>query len=236
MLINPSRGKVHIAPLGRQVLAEEPTAIGVKYLKRFPSYREFIGKVEPTPGVALEAAAVIERPQAPRELMDAAFRSLASATADDLLSRLRTCSPGFFETVVVRLLLAMGYGGVAGHGSVTGRSGDGGIDGVIRQDKLGLDIVSIQAKRWDMPVGRPVVQQFVGSMDYIKAKKGVIMTTSTYTKDGLDFVDRIEGKKVVLIDGARLAELMIEHDLGVTTAKTYVLKDVSNDFFDESDA
>ena len=131
--------------------------------------------------------------------------------------------------------MTMGYGGVAGHGTVTGRSGDGGIDGVIKQDKLGLDVVCIQAKRWEGPVGRPVIQGFVGSMDYIRAKKGVIMTTSSFTKDAADFVDRIEGKKVVLIDGDQLADLMIEHGLGVVTTKTYELKEVSNDFFDESE-
>lgn len=150
-----------------------------------------------------------------------------------MLSRLKVCPPSFFESVVVRLLLRMGYGGVAGHGSITGKSGDGGIDGVIHQDKLGLDVVCIQAKRWDGSVGRPIVQQFVGSMDYYRAKKGVIMTTSTFTKDGIDYVDRIEGKKVVLIDGDRLADLMIEHDLGVTATQTYTLKVVSNDFFED---
>jgi restriction system protein len=148
---------------------------------------------------------------------------------------LRSCSPAFFEVVVLRLLMAMGYGGVAGHGSVTGKARDGGIDGVIHQDKLGLDVVCIQAKRWDGPVGRPVVQQFVGSMDYYRARKGVILTTSTFTKDGAEYIQRIEGKKVVLVDGDRLAELMIEHDLGVTTTKTYALKEVSNDFFDEGE-
>lgn len=101
---------------------------------------------------------------------------------------------------------------------------------------MGLDVVCIQAKRWDGPVGRPVIQGLVGSMDYIRARNGVIMTTSTFTKDGLDFVDRIEGKKVVLIDCSRFAELMIEHNLGVTTTKTYTLREVSNNFFDESEA
>ncbi len=235
LLVSPARGRVHISLLGRQVLAEKPLTINVKFLKRFPAYREFIAKAEPDHGVETGAATVIEQQQTPLELIDGAYQSLALATASDLLSRLKACSPAFFESVVVRLLMAMGYGGVAGHGSVTGKSGDGGIDGVIRQDKLGLDIVSIQAKRWEGPVGRPIIQQFVGSMDYIRSKKGVIMTTSAYTKDGLDFVDRIEGKKVVLIDGSRLADLMIEHDLGVTTTKTYTLKEVSNDFFDESE-
>ena len=134
------------------------------------------------------------------------IQTLALATAEEVLSRLKTCSPSFFEGVVVKLLMAMGYGGVAGHGAVTGKAGDGGIDGVIRQDKLGLDVVCIQAKRWEGPVGRPVVQGFVGSMDYIRARKGVIMTTSIFTKDAVDFVDRIEGKKVVLIGGGSIGD------------------------------
>ena len=236
LLENPARGRVRISELGRKVLSEKPQAINVKFLKRFPSYCEFIGKSEPTTeGEGIGTATVIEEVRTPLELIDAAYQSLALATAEEVLTRLRTCTPGFFEGVVVKLLMAMGYGGVAGQGTVTGKSGDGGIDGVIRQDKLGLDVVCIQAKRWEGAVGRPVIQGFVGSMDYIRARKGVIMTTSTFTKDGLDFVDRIEGKKVVLIDGGRLADLMIEHNLGVTTTKTYELKEVSNDFFDESE-
>jgi restriction system protein len=236
LLENPARGRVRISDLGRKLLADRPQAVNVKFLKQFPSYREFIGKSETTaePEGGSGGTAVIEEKRTPLELIDASYKSLRQATSEELLSRLRACSPSFFESVVVRLLMAMGYGGVAGHGTVTGKSGDGGIDGVIKQDKLGLDVVCIQAKRWDGAVGRPVVQGFVGSMDYIRARKGVIMTTSTFTKDALDFVDRIEGKKVVLIDGDRLAELMIEHNLGVTTTKTYELKEVSNDLFDES--
>ena len=236
LLENPTRGRVRISELGRRVLAERPPSIGVKFLNQFPSHREFVGKAAAKEGNEESSIPdVIEDNRTPLELIDTAYQSLSSATAEDLLSRLRTCSPGFFENVVVRLLMTMGYGGIAGHGSVTGRSGDGGIDGVIKQDKLGLDIVCIQAKRWEGSVGRPIIQGFVGSMDYIRAKKGVIMTTSSFTKDGIDFVDRIEGKKVVLIDGARLADLMIEHNLGVTMTKSYTLKEVSNDFFDESE-
>ena len=237
LLASPTRGRVHISPLGRQVLTENPPALNVRYLKRFAPYREFVGKAEAkTAGAETNPTTVVmEQEQTPRELIDAAYQSLASATADDLLSRLKAASPAFFESVVVRLLVAMGYGGVEGYGTATGKSGDGGIDGVIYQDKLGLDIVCIQAKRWEGPVGRPTIQQFVGSMDYHRSKKGVVLTTSAYTKEGLDFVHRVEGKKVVLIDGSRLADLMIEHDLGVTTTKTYSLKEVSNDFFDDSE-
>jgi restriction system protein len=236
LLENPVRGRVRISDLGRQVLAENPVAINVKFLKRFPSYCDFIGKsaTAQDEGVSGETAPVEEH-RTPLELIDAAYKSLRRATAEDLLSKLRICSPTFFESVVVRLLVAMGYGGVAGQGTVTGKSGDGGIDGVIKQDKLGLDVVCIQAKRWDGPVGRPVIQGFVGSMDYIRAKKGVILTTSTFTRDAADFVERIEGKKVVLINGDQLAELMIEHGLGVITTKTYEIREVSNDFFDETE-
>ena len=118
---------------------------------------------------------------------------------------------------------------------MTGKAGDAGIDGVIKEDKLGLDVVCLQAKRWEGPVGRPVVQAFVGSLDYIRARKGVILTTSSFTRDAREFIERIEGKKVVLIEGAQLAELMLDHGVGVTTTKVYELREVSNDFFDEDE-
>ena len=127
------------------------------------------------------------------------------------------------------------YGGVAGDAFVTGRSGDAGIDGIIKEDKLGLDVVCIQVKRLEGTVGRPVVQGFVGSMDFVRARKGVILTTSQFSHDAIDFVDRIEGKKVVLIDGPQLADLMIDHNVGVLPTKLYQLKEVSNDFFDEDE-
>jgi len=139
----------------------------------------------------------LEDKHTPLELIDTAYQSLTEASAKDLLSQLRACSPAFFEAVVVKLLMAMGHAGVASHGTVTGKAGDGGINGVIKQDKLGLDVVCIRAKRWDGPVGRPVLKGFVGTMDHARAKKGVIMTTSGFTKDALDYVERIEGKKVV---------------------------------------
>ena len=235
LLDSPSRGVARISELGIKALDQSPTEINVKYLKQYsPSFADFIGKSQSReiPENAEVAEAEGEQ-RTPLEMMESSFNTLKQATADDLLTRLKSCSPSFFESVVVRLLMAMGYGGIAGEGTVTRKSGDGGIDGVIKQDKLGLDIVCVQAKRWEGSVGRPVIQSFVGSMDLERAKKGVILTTSTFTKDGLDFVNRIEGKKVVLIDGERLAELMIEYNLAVTRVKNYELKEVSNDFFDE---
>jgi restriction system protein len=234
LIDNPVRGKVRIAEGGRKVLLQKPPTVNCRFLKQFPSYLKFIGQTPDQDG-GCEQEAVIESKQTPLELLDASFKTLQKATEEDLLTKLKACSPGFFEQVVVRLLRAMGYGGVTGDASVTGKPGDGGIDGIIKEDKLGLDVVCIQAKRWDGSVGRPVIQGFVGSMDYIRAKKGVILTTSQFTKDALDFVDRIEGKKVVLIDGSTLAALLIEHNVGVKLTKLYELKEVSNDFFDEDE-
>lgn len=158
------------------------------------------------------------------------------ALADDLLEQVKKCTPLFFERLVVELLVAMGYGGSrADAGQAIGKAGDGGIDGIIKEDKLGLDVVCIQAKRWENTVGRPIVQAFAGSMDAFKAKKGVLITTSTFSKDAADYVKQID-KKIVLIDGSRLAELMIDHDIGVTTAHTYTVKRIEQDYFMEEEA
>ena len=203
LIENPERGKVSLSEAGRKVLVQKLPSINCRFLKQFPSYLKFIGQT-PDQENQNQDETVIESTQTPMELLDASFKTLRNSTAEELLSRLKSCAPGFFEKVVVRLLLAMGYGGVGGDGSVTGKSGDGGIDGIIKEDKLGLDVVCIQAKRWDGSVGRPALQGFVGSMDYYKAKKGVILTTSQFTRDAHDFLDRIEGKKVVLIDGRKL--------------------------------
>jgi restriction system protein len=240
LINNPVRGKVSISAEGRKVLLQKPPLVNCRFLKQFPSYLKFIGQTtdEGSDGVTDRDGgekAVIESTQTPLELLDASFNTLQKATAEELLVRLKACSPGFFEQVVTRLLLAMGYGGVTGNATVTGKSGDGGIDGIIKEDKLGLDVVCIQAKRWEGSVGRPIIQGFVGSMDYVRGRKGVILTTSQFTKDARDFVDRIEGKKVVLIGGAELAKLMIEHNVGVNLTKVYELKEASNDFFDEDE-
>ena len=165
--------------------------------------------------------------------MEAAYKQLIEAVASELLDTLKECSPYFFEKVVMQLLRAMGYGGAGGRGLVTPKTHDGGIDGVIYEDKLGLDSVCIQAKRWEGTVGRKTVQEFVGSMDLHRSRKGVILTTGKFSHDALEYVDRIEGKKVVLISGEELAQLMIDHRVGVAPTHKYELVDVSQDFFDE---
>lgn len=236
LIDNPSRGKVRIAEAGLTVLAQKPELINCRFLKQFPSYLRFIGQSpeETATGEGVSEVVVVESTQTPQELIDTSFQALRKATAEDLLDRLKKCSPGFFEIVVVRLLQALGYG-ATGEALVTGKSGDGGVDGIIKEDKLGLDVVCVQAKRWEGTVGRPVIQAFVGSMDFVRAKKGVVITTSSFTRDAVDYVERIEGKKVVLINGAMLAGLMIEYAVGVTVTKRYELKEVSNDFFEEDE-
>ena len=234
LLLNPNRGKVTLGDEGRRVLAARPEAINCRFLRQFPSYLELVGRSrsdEENEQDVVEQG--VESEQTPLELIDESFQALRRATVDELLVKVRECSPGFFEKVVVKLLQAMGYGGISGEALVTGRSGDAGIDGIIKEDKLGLDVVCIQAKRWEGTVGRPVIQGFVGSMDFVRARKGVILTTSQFSRDAVDFVDRIEGKKVVLIDGPQLADLMFDHNVGVLPTKSYELKEVSNDFFDE---
>jgi restriction system protein len=232
----PTRGRVRITKLGQKVIAQNPNHVDAEFLEQFPSFVEFKNKSKTSSSSNEPVADQPSRQEhTPLEVLDASYRVLQRATSEELLARLKRCSPAFFEHVVVKLLLAMGYGGGSGEGLVTKKTGDAGIDGVITEDKLGLDVVCVQAKKWEGSVGRPVVQAFVGSMDYIRAKKGVIIATSHFSPDALDFVNKIEGKKVVLVDGDRLAELMLEHDVGVTTTNTYKLKERSEDFFSEDE-
>jgi restriction system protein len=236
LISSPSRGMVSISDPGKSLLKTNPSSIHCKFLKQYPSYLKFIGasssqgddkpNVDPSPDLT----------QTPLELIETSLETLRKSTEDDLLSKLKTCSPAFFERTVVQLLRAMGYGGINGEGSVTGKPGDGGIDGVIKEDKLGLDIVCIQAKRYqEITVGRPEVQKFIGGMDFVQASKGVMITTAQFSKEAYDFIGKIVGKKVVLIDGEKVAALMVEHNIGVVRTKLYEVKELSNDFFDEDD-
>ena len=154
--------------------------------------------------------------------------------AEELLQKILTCSPAFFEHLVVELLVKMGYGGSRKDaGERVGQSGDGGIDGIIKEDRLGLDTIYIQAKRWQGTVGRPEIQKFVGALSGQRAKKGVFITTSRFTADAMEYASLIE-TKVVLIDGGKLASLMIDFDVGVSTQATYVIKKIDSDYFEEA--
>lgn len=186
--------------------------------------------------VPSQIPAVAPEPETPEEALEAAHLKMRIGLASELLSRVKAASPQFFERLVVELLLRMGYGGSRRDaGQAIGRSGDEGIDGVISEDRLGLDVVYLQAKQWDGTVGRPEIQRFVGALHGKRAKKGVFITTGAFSAEAAAYVDHID-PKVVLIDGRRLAELMIDVDLAVTTAATYSLKRLDSDYFDETGA
>ncbi len=229
LIAQPTRGVVRITDDGRAALGKKPARIDNSFLRGYPGFTEFYGRTTPSPadGEPVQDAAT------PEEALEASFTTMNNALADELLEKVKGCSPQFFERLVVELLVAMGYGGsLADAGRAIGRTGDEGIDGIIKEDKLGLDVVCLQAKKWKGTVGRPEVQAFAGSMEGFRARKGVLLTTSAFSKEAEEYVGRIE-RKIVLIDGRRLARLMIEHGVGVATARTFVVKKLDSDYFDE---
>jgi len=231
-LVEPTgRGLFRVTDRGTATLGEQLSRVDMAYLMRFPEYREFRERNRSSEK-ELPSADVVQT-ATPEEILESTWRQLQQQVADDLLERILQSPSAFFERLVVDLLVAMGYGGSrADAGRSVGRSGDGGIDGIINEDPLGLDTVYIQAKRWQGPVGRPVVQGFAGSLEGFRARKGVLITTSTFTPDARGYVDRIE-KRIVLLDGSTLARLMLEHGVGVTRARTYVISRVDTDYFDQ---
>ncbi len=230
------RGYYRITPRGQELLKKQPKIINVKILRQYPEFLEFqqrkgtrsAGKVKDVKESLDTSVAT------PSEALEAAYENLRDELADELLARLKKSSPSFFERVVVELLVKMGYGGSrADAGKAIGKTGDGGIDGIIKEDKLGLDVVYVQAKRWENnPVGRPEVMQFAGALQGQKANKGIFITTSRFTDDARGYVSQI-GSKIVLIDGELLTNLMIEHDVGVSTVSMYPVKKIDTDYFDE---
>jgi restriction system protein len=235
LLESPKRGVFKITERGLKTLASNPSRIDVKYLEQFPEFIEFRDASKPETGSG--EVTVIELPQSkttPEEAIEVAHQGLREQLAAELLTRILACTPTFFEQLVVELLVKMGYGGSRRDaGERIGQTGDGGIDGIIKEDRLGLDTIFIQAKRWQGSVGRPEIQKFVGALQGQRAKKGVFITTSTYTADAADYATRID-TKVVLIDGKQLAGLMIDFDVGVAPAATYVVKRIDSDYFEES--
>jgi restriction system protein len=231
----PKRGIYKITDLGRQVLASKPRRVDVAFLTQYPQFQEFYKKRPqgpPEDGTPVSPAAPTAK-TTPREKLEGAVQQMRRELESELLETVLRASPQFFERLVVDLLEKMGYGGwIKGAGRVTGRAGDGGIDGVIKQDHFGLDAIYVQAKRWQGAVGRPEIQKFSGSLDTWHARKGVFITTSTFTDDALEYVRKIE-KKIVLVDGQKLAELMVDFDVGVNLTDTYKIKRVDTDYFSE---
>lgn len=225
-LARVGRGRYRITERGKSLLAEH-VPITTARLMQFPEYQEFKarGKESAAPSADLDDTT-------PAEAIDSAIQAVRAAVAAELLDRIKASPPDFFERLVVDLLLKMGYGGSRRDaGQAVGKSGDGGIDGVIKEDRLGLDAVYIQAKRWEGSVGTSVVREFAGTLDFHKANKGVLITTSTFTADAKLFTQSI-GKRIVLIDGVMLAELMIDNEVGVITESTYRLVRVDQGFFE----
>ncbi len=232
LLESPRRGFVKITQRGLDVLSENPSELNAKYLERYP---EFMAFKHPDMSKAEDAASKVESEtdRTPAEVLEEGYQEIRSALASELLDEIKGCSPEFFEKLVVDLLVRMGYGGSRQDaGRAIGRSGDGGIDGIIKEDRLGLDIVYIQAKRWENTVGRPEIQKFAGALQGCRARKGVFITTSGFSRDALDYAKMIDSK-IALVDGQHLAELMIDHNLGVDLADTYEIKKIDLDYFSE---
>lgn len=230
-----ARGRFRITQRGRDLLATNPTLLNVKTLKQYPEFQTFHqggnddAQDESVPGIV---QAVVSD-ETPEEQLESRYQALRKELAGLLLQQVLQVSPAFFEQLVVDVLVAMGYGGSrADAGKAIGQSGDEGIDGVIKEDRLGLDLIYLQAKRWQNPVGRPHVQNFVGSLVGKSAHKGVMLTTSRFTDEARQFVKHLP-QKVVLIDGEELAELMIEFNVGVNPTTSYTLKKLDTDYFEE---
>jgi len=229
LLERTGKGVIRIANRGRAALQDQTERVDNNFLKRFP---EFVAFLQP-PKKTDNGTNIKEDQDTPEDILESSYQDLRRSLAQEILDKVKSCSPRFFEVLVVDLLVAMGYGGSRKDaGEALGGTGDGGIDGMIKEDKLGLDIVYVQAKRWEATVGRPTVQAFAGSLDGQRARKGVMLTTSQFSPEAKDYVSKIE-KKIVLIDGEELAQMMIDHDIGVTEIVRYAVKKMDLDYFEE---
>jgi restriction system protein len=237
LLSSPKRGLLRITERGTALLAKRPARIDVALLDQFEEFRAFrtrrrevtvdSGRTEPQ-HVELEPSTT----QTPEDQLASAYRRLRADLELDLLEQIKGVTPSFFERLVIDLLVAMGYGGSRQDaGRAIGRSGDGGIDGIIKEDKLGLDVIYVQAKRWEGTVGRPEIQKFAGALQGHRASKGVFITASGYSREALEYANLIN-TKIILIDGEQLASMMIDHNVGVSTVGMYELKKIDADYFE----
>jgi restriction system protein len=230
LLDSPKRASLIITPRGSGVLKQNIKEISHSFLMQFPEFVQFMNFKK---GESEETEPVVNITQTPEENLENAYQRIRKSLAQDLLSKVISLPPSFFERLVVELLVKMGYGGsIKDAGRAIGKSGDEGIDGTIKEDRLGLDIVYIQAKRWQPGniVGRPEIHKFVGALAGQGAKKGIFITTSSFTKEALDYSPKNE-TKIVLIDGEQLAQFMIDFNIGVSTVNIYEVKRIDNDYF-----
>jgi restriction system protein len=239
LLVRPRRSVYRITERGRSVLQEHPKRVDNSVLDDFEEFQEFRSRDATPSRPQPDASAQAELPAAdtatPEERAASAYRELRGTLASDLLERVAEQSPEFFEDVVLDVLHAMGYGGSRDDAAERlGRSGDEGVDGVIREDRLGLDLIYVQAKKWSNPVGRPEIQRFVGALQGQRASKGVFITTSSFSPEAGNYADSVS-PRVILVDGPALAQLMIEHGVGVSVATTYEIKRIDLDYFGADD-
>jgi restriction system protein len=230
ILESPARGQCRITQRGRDILRNPPSTLDIRFMEQFSEFQEFRSRNRPRAGVV---DAIPDPDSTPEEDLRGAYERLQRNLAGELLQNVRRLSAVGFERLVVDVMLAMGYGGGrAEAGSMTPTSGDGGIDGVINEDRLGLDVIYIQAKPWENPVGQPEIQKFVGALTGQRARKRVFITTSRFTPDAREYADNID-PRVILIDGESLARLMLDHEVGVTTKDTLRLQKIDSDYFVE---
>lgn len=230
LLTSPKRGHFQITERGKDLLSNPPEKITIDFLSRYPEFQEFRNR---TSKPYEDDSQVSVSSNTPEEDLESAYASIRENLAFEILERVKTCSPRFFERMVVDLLLKMGYGHAGkSAGARAGKSGDEGIDGIISEDRLGLEMVYLQAKRWEGTVGRPEIQKFVGALHGRRARKGVFITTGSFSPEALVYVQNID-IKVALIDGKQLAEYMIDYGLGVSLVRTYEVKKIDSDYFEE---
>jgi len=232
LIITPERGKYKISDFGKKTLENPPDRISIKFLKTIPNFSNNRNPNREKNIVHEEDEdEIIDK--TPDELIELGVSQINNELSNLLITQIKNCSSYYFEQVVIDLLLKMGYGGSdIDNGEVTSKSGDEGIDGIIKEDKLGLDKIYIQAKKWENTVGRPEIQKFVGALHGKRAKKGIFITTSNFTKEAIEYANNLD-VVVVLIDGHKLTNLMIENDLGVAVKNTYKIRKIDSDYFIE---
>lgn len=233
LIDSPKRGLWQISPRGQQFLSTQPACLTNNDLEQFAEFQTF--KLNSKLDVSLKTPEQFDvKEQTPTENLDASYQKIRETLAAELLSSVKSCSPAFFERLVVDLMLAMGYGGSRRDaGEATRLTADGGIDGVIREDRLGLDTIYLQAKRWEGTVGRPEIQKFAGALQGERARKGVFITTSDFSKEAREFVERLDAT-IVLINGMKLSELMMDFNVGVTIRHRYEVKHIDGDYFEDA--
>ena len=236
LITSPRRGIQTLTLRGKQALAQRPETINNSFLMQYPEFCDFVGKEKSSDSVLINGIIRPIEVRTPQEIMAESYREINSALASELIEQILHLPPGFFERLVLDLLLAMNYGGSPEDAAqVVGKSGDEGIDGIIKQDRLGLDIIYVQAKRWKENVGGPIVQAFIGALHLRSAQRGILITTSCFTSQAKELAAK-SATRVILIDGILLAQLMIEHNIGVAIETEYKLKRIDTDYFADDTA